>query len=110
MKPLSASLTVGERGHKPSTSSLQRVRIATILLVSSFTAVVLLATSFNLYRQYNAAMENTVRAARNTVRTIESHASQTLGETYRIMEGIADVYEHARRRHGQRGILTQIDG
>ncbi len=96
MKPLSASLTVGERGHKPSTSSLQRVRIATILLVSSFTAVVLLATSFNLYRQYNAAMENTVRAARNTVRTIESHASQTLGETYRIMEGIADVYEHER--------------
>jgi len=94
MMPLSTSST--QRAPGKSTSSLRRVRRTVILLVSSFTALVIVATSFNLYRQYNAAMDNTTRAARNTVRTIESHASQTLGETYRIMEGIADIYEHER--------------
>ena len=89
VKPLSESSNL-----KLSTSSLRRLRIATVLLVSSFATLVIAAGVYNLTQQYRVVLDTTTRAARNTAKAIESHATQTFGETYRIMEGIADVYKH----------------
>ena len=63
-------------------------------MVSSFAILVVSGAAFNVTRQYRVVMETTTRAARNTGKAIESHATQTFGETYRIMEGLADVYKH----------------
>jgi two-component system cell cycle sensor histidine kinase PleC len=76
------------------TPSLRRLRIATILLVASFAALVIAAGAYNLNQQYRAALDTTTRVARNTVRAVDTHATRTLGEIYRIMEGIGDVYRH----------------
>jgi two-component system cell cycle sensor histidine kinase PleC len=78
---------------KPGISSLRRLRAATILLVSSFAVLVVAAGVYNLTQQYNVVIDSTTRAARNTAKAAESHATQTFGETYRILQGIADVYE-----------------
>ncbi len=89
MKPLT-----GASRKVASISSLRRLRIATILLVSSFAALVIAAGVYSIAQQYNAALDSAVRATRNTSRTAEAHASQTFGETVRIIEGIADVYSY----------------
>jgi len=82
----------------PGTSSLRRLRLATILLVSSFAVLVIAAGVYNLNRQYKEVVDTTTRAARNTAKAVESHAGRTFGETFRILEGIADVYEHHLER------------
>jgi signal transduction histidine kinase len=81
-------------GNASSISSLRRLRTATILLVLSFVAVVVIASIYSIAQQYNAAVDSALRTARNTLRTAEAHATQTFGETFRIIEGIADVYTY----------------
>ena len=98
VKPLSETST-----QKSSLSSLRRLRFAAILLLSSFAALVIAGASFNNVRQYEAVMDATTRAASNTAKAIESHATQTFGETYRIMDGIADVYKHELEHAVERG-------
>jgi signal transduction histidine kinase len=88
-------------------SSLRRLRVATILLVASFVLLVIGAGIYNLAQQYNGVVNTTTRSARNTVRTIESHATKTFGETFRVMQGIADLYRHELEHH--RGQATRID-
>ncbi len=90
MKPLSGTST-----KKLGASSLRRLRIATILLVSSFAVLVMAAGAYNLAEQYRAVMDTTTRSALSTAWTIQSHATQTFGETFRVLEGIADVFRHA---------------
>lgn len=90
MKPLSGSST-----KKLGISSLRRLRIATILLVSSFAVLVIAAGVYNLAEQYRAVMDTTTRSALSTAWTIQSHATQNFGETFRVLEGIADIYRHA---------------
>ena len=80
---------------KSGISSLRRLRIATILLVSSFALLVIAAGVYNITQQYHAVMDATTRSALGTARTIQSHAMQTFGETYRVLDGIGDVYRHA---------------
>jgi signal transduction histidine kinase len=79
---------------KSNISSLRRLRVTTVLLVSSFALLVIAAGVYNVAQQYSVVVNTTTRAARNTVRTIESHANQTFGETYRILQGLADSYRH----------------
>jgi len=93
VKPLTGSVH-----QKSNFSSLRRLRVATILLVASFAALVIAAGIYNLTQQYRVEMDTAGRTARNTVKTLESHATQTLGETYRIMEGISDVYKRELER------------
>ena len=90
MKPLGGSSL-----QKSSISSLRRLRIATILLVTSFVVLIIAAAAYNLAEQYRAVMDTTTRSALSTARTIQSRASQTFGETFRVLEGVADVYRHA---------------
>jgi len=79
---------------KSNISSLRRLRVTTVLLVSSFALLVIAAGVYNVAQQYSVVVNTTARAARNTVRAIESHANQTFGETYRILQGLADSYRH----------------
>ncbi|MBY0509499.1 MAG: hypothetical protein K2P94_05035 [Rhodospirillaceae bacterium] len=103
MKPLT-----GPTHLKSNISSLRRLRVATILLVASFVGLVIGAGVYNLAQQYSVVVNTTTRAARNTVRAIESHATKTFGETFRIVEGIADMYRH-ELEHQHRGTVAQID-
>ena len=89
MKPLTGHFHL-----KSNISSLRRLRVATILLVSSFVLLVIAAGAYNLAQQYSVVINTTTRTALNTVRAIDSHATKTFGETFRIMEGIADLYQH----------------
>ena len=82
--------------HKTSGASLlHRLRVTTVLLVSSFAALVITASIYSLTQQYRVVLDTTTRSALNAAKAVESHASQEFGETYRILEGIADVYRHA---------------
>jgi signal transduction histidine kinase len=95
---------------KSNISSLRRLRLATILLVASFVVLVIGAGVYNLAQQYSVVVNTTTRSARNTVRAIESHATKTFGETFRIIEGIADIYRHEleHQRAGQIGVIDEI--
>jgi signal transduction histidine kinase len=93
---------------KSNISSLRRLRIATILLVASFVMLMIGAGVYNLSQQYNGVVNTTTRSARNTVRAIESHATKTFGETFRIIEGIADTYRH-ELEHTHTGKIGDVD-
>ena len=80
--------------HKSNTSSIRRLRVATILLVVSFAVLVIVGGTYNVMHQYSVVTDTTTRTGRNTLKTVETHATQTFNEIYRIMEGIADVYRH----------------
>ena len=96
MKPLSTSLTQRSRGPRSSLSSLRRLRRTIILLVVTFIVLVSAAATYRVALQYQVTMDAATRSARNGVKTVESHATLTFRETFRILEGVADVYERER--------------
>ncbi len=73
-------------------ASLKRVRRTTILLFASFLCLVILAVVLHLAEQYRESVNSAKRTARASARTIESFTERTLGETYRVMEGVGDYY------------------
>lgn len=79
--------------------SLQRLRLATVLLVFSFAVLMIVAALYYLAEQHNNAVNDAVRSARSTANAAEAHATRTFVETYRVLEGIGDLYEH-RVAHG----------
>lgn len=91
-------------GKDASISSLRRLRIATILLVASFVALVVAAGAYSIALQHSLALDSAVRTARNTLMTAEAHARQSFGETARIMAGIADVYIHELTNKGDKPV------
>jgi signal transduction histidine kinase len=88
-------------------SSLRRLRITTLVLVASFAALVVAAGAYNLTQQYKVVTSTTARAARTTLMTVEAHASQVLNETYRVLEGISDVYRHELDRTDPEGTTDE---
>ena len=84
---------------KKSGPSLQRLRLATVLLVMSF-AVLMVATSiYYLAEQYNSAVDTAARSARNAANAAQAHATRAFVKTYRVLEGVSDLYEH-KMGHG----------
>ena len=75
-----------------SFSSLLRLRRATLMLLLTFVVIVVAAGWYHLDGQYNDAVDNAFRTARSTALTVESHASRTFGETFKVVAGIGDVY------------------
>lgn len=73
---------------------LRRLRLATALLVVSFAALMIAAALYHLTERYTNAVDNALRAARNAAGTVEAHATRTFGATYRVLEGLGDVYRH----------------
>jgi signal transduction histidine kinase len=73
-------------------AALQRLRRTTVALFFVFLALVSLAGLFHLDEQYRSTVDETKRAARASVRTAESFASRTFAETYRVLEGVGDLY------------------
>lgn len=58
-----------------------------------------MAGVYNIAQQYNVITDATARAARNTLMTVEGHATQVLNETYHVLQGISDVYLHELERN-----------
>jgi signal transduction histidine kinase len=76
----------------PSVASLPRVRRLTVVLFFSFLLLACLAGALHLAAQYSAAVDTAMRSARATARTAEAFTSRTLAETYRVLEGLGDLY------------------
>ncbi len=79
---------------KKNGPSLQRLRLATIVLVVSFAVIMVGTAIYYLAAQYNAALDNAARTARSTANAAQAHASRTFVETYRVLEGIGEIYAH----------------
>jgi signal transduction histidine kinase len=85
---------------RKSGPSLQRLRLATVVLVTSF-ALLMIATAFYyLAEQYYGAVDNAARSARNAANAATSHASRVFGDTYRVLEGLGDFYQHQLEHEG----------
>lgn len=79
---------------RKSGPSLQRLRLATVLLVVSFAVLMVATAIYYLAAQYNSTVESAARAARNAANAAQAHATRTFVEAYRVLEGISDLYEH----------------
>jgi signal transduction histidine kinase len=75
-----------------ATASMQRLRRTIVILFLCFMTFVSLAGILHLAEQYRSAVDEATRTARASVRTAESFTSRTLAETYRVLEGVGDVY------------------
>lgn len=83
-----------------SVASLRRLQTTTLSLLAAFVFLVLFAGIYHLAQQYNEAVEAALRSARATVRAVGAHAERTFGESYRVLDGIADLYK-AQLRMGR---------
>ncbi|MDX2222492.1 MAG: sensor histidine kinase [Rhodospirillaceae bacterium] len=83
-----------------SVASLRRLQTTTLSLLVAFVFLVLFAGVYHLAQQYNETVEAALRSARATVRTVAAHAERTFGESYRVLDGIADLYK-AQLRMGR---------
>ena len=75
--------------------SLQRLRLATILLVVSFAGLMAAGAAYHLNEQHQNALENAVQDARGVANAANANATRTMVETYRVLEGLADIYRHS---------------
>lgn len=80
--------------------SLRRLRATTVLLVVSFASLMIAATAYHLKEQYDNAVENAARTARSTANTVAAQAARTFAETYRVLEGLGDIYLHSIEHGG----------
>lgn len=85
---------------RKSGPSLQRLRLATILLVISFTGLMAAGAAYHLREQHQNAIENAVQDARGAANVANAHATRTVGEIYRVLEGLADIYQHSIEHGG----------
>lgn len=79
---------------RKSGPSLQRLRLATVLLVVSFAALMVATAFYYLAEQHDSALDNAARTARSAASAAQAHATRTFVETYRVLEGISDIYQH----------------
>jgi uncharacterized protein (UPF0333 family) len=70
---------------KKSGPSLQRLRLATVLLVMSFAVLMVATAIYYLAEQYNSAVDTAARSARNAANAAQAHATRTFVETYRVL-------------------------
>jgi signal transduction histidine kinase len=75
--------------------SLQRLRLATVVLVLSFAVLMAGTAIYYLAEQYYSAVDSAARQARSAANAAQAHATRTFVETYRVLEGIGDIYEHS---------------
>ena len=73
-------------------ATLQRLQRISLVLFFSFLLLIVLAGILHLTQQYNAAIDETMRSARASIKTADSYTSRTMAETYRVLEGIGDFY------------------
>ena len=69
-------------------------------MIAAFVVVMFFGAGLHLTLQYDSSVDSALRNARTTAKTIGSQAEQTFNETFRVLEGIADVYIH-EREHGE---------
>jgi signal transduction histidine kinase len=79
---------------KKNGPSLQRLRMATIVLVMSFAVLMIATAIYYLAEQHASTVEAAARSARNAASAAQAHATRTFVETYRVLEGVGDIYEH----------------
>ncbi|MGE3474314.1 MAG: sensor histidine kinase [Rhodospirillaceae bacterium] len=79
---------------KKNGPSLQRLRLATVVLVVSFALLMVATAIYYLAEQHNSALDNAARQARSAANAAQAHATRTFVETYRVLEGIGDLYLH----------------
>jgi|GEM_PF-1498069 len=79
-------------------ASLPRLRRTTITLFFVFLVLACLAGALHLAEQYRSTVDQAVRTARSSLRTGESFTARTLAETYRVLEGVGDLYAAQIRR------------
>ncbi len=79
---------------KKTGPSLQRLRLATVILVMSFAVLMMATAIYYLAEQYYSAVDNATRQARSAANAAQAHATRTFVETYRVLEGIGDLYQH----------------
>src|SRR5581483_5490825 len=92
-----------------SGGSLRRLRIATLFLFSGFALLIVASGGYYLAHQHAAAVDAATRNARSTMIAVRYEASQTFEETFRVLEGIADVYRgQAERRAVDEASLHQM--
>jgi signal transduction histidine kinase len=80
-----------EASHQ-SAAALLRLRRTTIVLFFCFLALITMAGILHLAEQYRSAVNDAMRSVRSSARNAESYTARTLAETYRVLEGIGDVY------------------
>jgi signal transduction histidine kinase len=80
-------------------ASLQRLRRIALLLFVTFLFVSALSGILHLADQYQSTVKETKRSARATVQTIEAFTARTVSETYRVLEGVGDVYKMQVKRN-----------
>lgn len=85
---------------RKSGPSLQRLRLATILLVVSFAGLTAAGAAYHLREQHQNAIDNAVQDARGVANVVNAHAARTVGEIYRVLEGLADIYQHSIEHGG----------
>ncbi len=73
-------------------ATLQRLRRISLVLFFSFLLLIVLAGILHLAQQYRATVDETIRAARASIKTADSYTSRSIAETYRVLEGIGDFY------------------
>ncbi|MDX2144748.1 MAG: ATP-binding protein [Rhodospirillaceae bacterium] len=86
----------GDGLYAPAT--LNRLRRTTVLSFACFLLTILMAGVLHLAEQYGNSIDQATRTARAAVRTVESFTSQTMHETFRVLEGVGDVYREQLRR------------
>ncbi len=58
-------------------------------------AVLMVGTAiYYLAAQHDSALDSAARQARGTANAAQAHATRTFVETYRVLEGIGDIYQH----------------
>ncbi len=78
---------------KKSGPSLQRLRMATIVLVVSFAVLMIATAIYYLAEQYNSTVDAAARSARSAAKAAQAHAARVFGDTYRVLEGLGDYYK-----------------
>ncbi|MGE4062540.1 MAG: ATP-binding protein [Rhodospirillaceae bacterium] len=80
--------------------SLQRLRLATVVLVMSFALLMIATAIYYLAEQYYTTVDAAARSARSAANAAQAHATRTFVETYRVLEGIGEIYQHSVEHGG----------
>ncbi len=82
--------------HIAKHSSLRRLRLLAIVMVAFLTTGMVIGVIAYLSVQHDRSVSRTLNRTGTTAKTVGSQAEQTFRETFRVLEGIADIYRHER--------------
>jgi signal transduction histidine kinase len=87
------------RPHFAGQPSLKRLKIATIAMVIITPVAMVIGATLYLSIQYDNIILRALSRTLTITKTIGSQAEQTFSETFRVLEGIGDVYIHEREHN-----------